>query len=129
MRARLLLADLLFWMHFMIIAFWIGLFFVPTSVWPDRITFQFYLTLVIVGHQFIWGSLIMPWTHKFRMVCILTTPTQLLRGLKISDPKNYDHSWLNEFAGKKGIKITHKVSTLITFSILTLATYQFIFLS
>ena len=128
MRTRLFLANILFWTHALIVVFWIGLFLVPTSIWPDRFTFQFYLTLVIVGHQFIWGAMIMPWTHKFRMVCILTTPTQLLRGLKISDPKNYDHSWLNELVGKKGVGVSHAISTLITLSVLSLATFQYLFL-
>ena len=127
MKTRLLLADILFWMHFVVGTFWLGLFFVPSSLWHDKITFHFYLTIIIVTHQFLWGLAIMPWTHKFRMVCILTTPMQLLRGQKISDPENYNHSWFKEFFGYQGIKIPHKFSTIITFSALFLAIYQFLF--
>jgi hypothetical protein len=128
MKTRLFFANLLFWTHFIIGVFWIGLFFVPSPIWHDKITFHFYLTVFIVAHQFLWGFMIMPWTKKFRMVCILTTPMQLLRGQKISDPQNYDHSWLKELFGKKGIKIPHAFSTAFTFSILALITYQFFFL-
>jgi len=128
MKTRLFFAWVLFWTHFIIGVFWFGLFLVPSSVWPGKITFHFYLTVAIVVHQFIWGLVIMPWTHKFRMVCILTTPMQLLRGQEISDPKNYNHSWFKELVGKGGIQIPHAVSTLITFSTLALITYQFIFL-
>lgn len=128
MKIRLILADLLFWLHFIIGTVWLGLFLVPSSIWSDKITFHFYLTLLIVGHQFFWGLMIMPWTRKFRMVCILTTPMQLLRGQKISDPKNYDHSFFKELAGRNGIKIPHKVSTIITFSAFILSTLQYLFL-
>lgn len=132
---RLFLADLLFWAHFIIGSIWLGLFLVPSSVWlaslrsgPDKITFHLYLTIAIVGHQFLWGLFLIPWTRKFRMVCILTTPMQLLRGQKISDPKNYNHSFFKEVVGKGGIKIPHSISTLITFSALFLTIYQFLFL-
>lgn len=125
---KLFLADLLFWIHFVIGTIWLGLFLVPSSIWQDKITFHFYLTITIVVHQFLWGLILMPWTRKFRMVCILTTPMQLLRGEKISDPKNYNHSFFKELFGKNGIQIPHIISTLITFSALALVIYQFFFL-
>lgn len=128
MKMRLFLAQVLFWMHFIVGTIWLGLFLVPTSVWHDKITFHFYLTVAIVAHQFLWGLLIIPYTRKFRMVCVLTTPMQLLRGQKISDPKNYDHSWFREFFKNQGIKIPHAISTIITLSALSLITFQFLFL-
>jgi hypothetical protein len=128
MKTRLFLANVIYWIHVAIGTVWFGLFLVPTSLWHDKITFHFYLTLVIVFHQFIWGLMIMPWTKKFRMVCILTTPMQLLRGQKISDSKNYDHSFFKEFFGKNGLAVPHSVSTLATFSTLALVTYQYFFL-
>lgn len=128
MKARLFFADLLFWTHFLIGSIWLGLFLVPSSVWNDKITFHFYFTILLVTHQFLWGFLIMPWTRKFRMVCILTTPMQLLRGQKISDPKNYNHSFFKELVGKNGIKIPHTASTILTFSALILIIYQYFFL-
>ena len=127
MKIRLFLADILFWIHVAIVTVWIGLFLVPSSVWHDKVTFHFYLTIVIIVHQFIWGFLIMPWTKKFRMVCILTTPMQLLRGQKISDPKNYSHSFFKELFGKGGLQVPHATSTFITFSILFLVSLQYFF--
>lgn len=127
MKTRLFLANLLFWLHAAIVFVWLGLFLVPTSVWHDRITYHFYLNVAIIGHQFIWGAMIMPWTKKYRMVCILTTPMQFLRGQKISDPKNYDHSFFKELAGKNGIHIPHRTSTLITFSAFILSLIQYFF--
>lgn len=127
MKTKLFLANLLFWIHFITVTIWFGLFLVPSSVWHDKIIFHFYLTILIVGHQLLWGLILMPWTHKFRMVCVLTTPMQLLRGQKISDPKNYDQTWLKEVIGKQGVKIPHTFSTIITFSAVILVTLQFFF--
>lgn len=128
MKIRLFSANLLYLSHVVTVLIWIGLFLVPVSLWPDRITFHFYMTVIIVISQFIWGIMIMPWTRKFRLVCALTTFTQLLRNQKISDPKNYSHSFFKELFGNHGIKIPHAVSTLITFSILSLVTFEFFFL-
>jgi hypothetical protein len=127
-KIKSFLANILFWIHFIIVTIWFGLFLVPISIWHDKIVFHFYLTVVIVAHQLLWGLILMPWTKKFRMVCVLTTFMQLLRGQKISDPKNYDQAWLKELIGNKAIIIPHTFSTIITFSILALVTFQYFFL-
>ncbi|MDP2637990.1 MAG: hypothetical protein Q8P26_02935 [Candidatus Levybacteria bacterium] len=127
-KINLLMANIIFWMHFIIGSIWLGLFLVPSSMWHDKITFHFYFTILLVTHQFLWGWFLMRWTRKFRMVCVLTTPMQILRGEKISDPKNYDHSFLNEIMGKNGFKVPHAFSTLLTFSALGLIIYQYLFL-
>lgn len=121
------LGTVIFWLHAGFVTFWYGLFLIPESIFPGRIEFQFYLTIAIVFHQFIWGFLILPWTHKYRMVCILTTITQWLRGQDISDPSNYDHSFTQELFKEIGIKVPHKAATFITFSVLVLVTIQYAF--
>ena len=129
MQTRLLVAEAVFWLHVLIVAFWYSLFFVPLSMWPwgDKITFHFWLTIGIVFHQFAWGALLMPWTKKYRMVCALTTFMQLLRGKDIADPKNYDHSFTQELVGRTGATIPHRLTTIITLSILTVVSIQFFF--
>ncbi len=129
MQTRLLLAEALFWLHVAIVAFWYSLFFVPSFLWPwgDKISFHFWFTIGIVFHQFAWGAIIMPWTKKYRMVCGLTTLMQLLRGKDIADPKNYDHSFMQELFGKTGVTIPHRLTTIITLSILTVVSIQFFF--
>ncbi|MDO8655425.1 MAG: hypothetical protein Q7R48_03365 [bacterium] len=124
---RKFFAETIFWLHFVIVAFWYGLFFVSSSLWPwgDKITFHFWFTVAIVGHQFVWGALLMPWTRKFRMVCILNTPMQLLRGKKISDSKNYDHSFQQEFLSRHNISIPHRLTTIATFGVLAAVSLQF----
>jgi len=124
---RKFFSDFIFLLHALFVIFWYGLFFVPLSLWSGKISFHFFLTLAIVGNQFLWGFLIMPWTKKYRMVCFLTTIMQLLRGQKISDPKNYNHSFTKEFFGKTGLNIPHRGATLLTFTILTVVTIQYFF--
>ena len=123
---RKISSKIIFLIHCVIVFFWWGLFFVPTSFWPSIIIFHFYLTLVIVFNQFVWGLLIMPWTKKYRMVCFLTTVNQLLRGDSISDEKNYDHSFTQELFGKAGIKVSHRFATFLTFTILIIVTFQYL---
>ncbi len=123
---RRISSKIVFLIHCLIVLFWLGLFFVPVSLWPNKIIFHFYLTLVIVFNQFIWGLLIMPWTKKYRMVCFLTTINQLLRGDSIFDERNYDHSFTQELFGKAGIKITHRFATYLTFTVLIVVTFQYL---
>jgi len=120
------LAQLIYVAHVGVIVVWWGLFFVPLSWWIDKVFFQFYLSLFIVTQQFLWGFLIMPWTRKYRMVCFLTTLTQLLRGKNIADKENYSHSFFKEIFAKGGIKIPNRASTVITFAVLLLTTIQYI---
>ena len=122
-----LISDFIFLFHAVFVLFWYSLIFVPVSMFPNKIVFHFYLTVIIVLHQFIWGFLIMPWTKKYRMVCIFTTLNQVLRSQKVSDPKNYDHSFTQESFKKIGINIPHRATTLITLSILAIATYRYFF--
>jgi len=123
---RKISSKLVFLIHCLIVFFWVGLFFVPVSFWPEKIIFHFYLTLLIVFNQFVWGLLIMPWTKKYRMVCFLTTINQLLRGDSISDERNYDHSFTQELFGRAGIKISHRFATYFTFTILIVVTFQYL---
>jgi hypothetical protein len=126
MKTRLSLAQVLFWLHVAIVTSWFVLFLVPLSTWPDRITFQFYFAVLIVGHQALWGLMIMPWSKKFRMVCILTTLQQLLSRQKLSDSKNYEHIWLKKQAGDNRIKISHKLTTILTFFFFILITILYL---
>ena len=119
-------AELIFWMHLFVVLFWYSLFFIPQDWWPDKVSFLFHLTLGIVLHQFVWGFMIMPWVGKYRMVCILTTIMQYLRGQKISDSKNYDHSFSQEFFGRRGITIPHRATTFLTLAILIIVTFQYL---
>lgn len=118
-------ADLITGLHLLIVIVWYGLFFVPQYWFPDKVSFHFYLTLTIIGHQLLWGVFLLPWTGKYRITCILTTLSQLLRGKKISDPKNYDYSFTQEIFKKMNLPISRQTSAILTLAILTAVTIQY----
>jgi len=122
------LGKIIFWIHSAIVVFWLSLLVIPASWWPDKIILHFYLTLVIVFNQFIWGLIIMPWTKKYRMVCFLTTMHQLLRGKSISDERNYNHSFAREFFGKFHIQLSHRFVTCFTLAVFVIVSLQYFLL-
>lgn len=123
---RSFLIGIVFWLHVSVGVIWYGLFLVPVSLWPEKISFHFFFTLLIIGHQLVWGALIMPWTKQYRMVCILTTIMQWLRGKNIADPENYDHSFTVELLRKKThLNVPHWVSTALNILILAAVSIQF----
>lgn len=120
-------ANFIIGLHLLIIIIWYGLFLVPQDWFPNKVSFHFYLTLTIIGHQFLWAAFLLPWTGKYRMTCILTTLTQLLKGKKISDLKNYDYSFTQEIFRKMNIPISRQTSAILTLIILTAVTLQYFF--
>jgi len=123
---RKLSANLFFWLHSFIIIFWLGLFFVPLHWWPGKIIFHFHLTLFIIAQQCFWGLLLTPFTGEYRMVCFLTTITQLLKGQKISDPENYNHSFLKNFFENKGINVSHRMLVFLAWAALAVVSIQYL---
>jgi hypothetical protein len=116
---RAVLSEFVFWLHLVIISAWVALFFVPLSLWPGRIAFHFCFSMVVIAHQFIWGAIVMPWTKRYRMVCILTTLMQALRGYKISDPRNFTHSFVQELFHRAKVRVPAIVPTALTLGIVT----------
>lgn len=124
---RKLSANFIFFIHSLIVVFWCSLFFISSNWWPDKVSFHFYLSWFILCHQIIWGLLVLPWTKKYRLICLLTTIMQILRGENISDKKNYEHSFIQEFLRKIGINIPRNWPTIMTFTIITIVTLQYFF--
>ncbi|MEM2125713.1 MAG: hypothetical protein QXQ53_04880 [Candidatus Methanosuratincola sp.] len=114
---RAFAAEVIFWLHLVIVLFWVSLFFVPVDWWQGRISFHFYFSLVVILHQFVWGAIIMPWTKRYRMVCILTTLMQSLRGFKLSRVENYGHSFTEELFARARVNVPKIVPTILTLSI------------
>ena len=100
-------AETLFWMHVVIFIGWFGLFWIPLSIWPGRVVFHFWYITFAVGSELLTGLLLMPVMLKYRIVCPLTTWMQHVRGYKISDPKNFDHSFVRELFQRFRVKIPY----------------------
>jgi hypothetical protein len=125
MRKKIL-AEIIFWMHFVIFVVWFSLFFVPASIWPKRVVFHFWYIVIFFLSQLITGFLLMKRMHKFRIVCPCTTLMQFIRGYKLGDPKNYDHSFVREFAARLRIKIPYGFIGFLIFVTLGIIIYQYV---
>jgi len=115
--------KILYWLHLPIVVAWFGLFFVPTSIWPGKITFHFWYIVGIMFGQFLWSVIVF---RKADIICPLTTWMQYLRGYKLKDKKNYNHSYIAELANKIHFPITYKGINVTLLSTLILVIIQYI---
>ena len=102
------LVRVLFFVHLPIVLVFFGSFLVPLSVWPPRAVFHFWYFVVVIGAEVVWGLLIYPKTHTVDIVCPVTTLMQYKRGYRISNPKNYGHSYIAELFSYLGIPVSYK---------------------
>jgi hypothetical protein len=121
------LAEGIFWLHAIIFVVWIGLFFVPVSFWPQRIHVHFWYVLIMVMSEIVMGLLLMKHMHKFRIVCPLTALMQYIRGYSLTDPKNYDHSFVREFAERFHLSLPKGFVGGLIFTSLGLIILEYIF--
>ena len=127
MRIKEFVINLIFWFHLPFAVIWLGLFFVPRSVWISKITFHFWYAFVLLIIQLGWGLILSPITKKINIICPLTTIMQRLRGFHITSKKNYDHSYVAELSNRLKIRISNKavnILTLVTFFIILI---QYVF--
>lgn len=126
MHLRKTLAEIVFWLHLPIVIIWFGLFLIPKSIWPGRITFHFLFIVIIVIIQFLWGLVYFPVTKKIDIICPLTTLMQWLRGFSVKSKKNYRHSFVAEILNKYNIKINYKSVNIVLLITLILIFIQYI---
>lgn len=98
--------EIVFWLHLPIVVIWFGTFFIPLSLWPNRITFHFWCILILLLLQLLWGIILYPKTKKVNFICPLTTLLQHLRGYPIESKKNYNHSFIAELLERFHIRIS-----------------------
>lgn len=113
-------SELLFWVHLPIVIFWFGLFFIPKSIWPERVFFHFWMIISIMAIQVIWSLVIF---RKFNLICPITTWMQSCRGYTLKSKKNYGHSFIAELCGRLGFNVYFKsinIALLITLLIVVI---------
>ena len=123
-RKRIGLSELVFWLHFPIVVLWFGLFAVPKSIWPGRVTFHFWFIVILLIMQLIWGSIL---RQKFDIICPLTTLMQYWRGYSYKNEKNYSHSFIAELSNKIKIKIHYKGVNVVLLITLIIVFIQYFF--
>jgi len=122
-RKKNFLTGFVFWLHLPLVIIWFFTFLIPLSLWPGRITFHFWYIAILLLIQLIWGILVYPKTKSIDFICPLTTLMQSLRGYKIKDKRNYNHSFIAELFERLKIKISFlwvDVLLFITFIIVSI---------
>ena len=119
-------AEVTFWLHLPIVILMFGLFAVPLSVWPGRVTFHFWYFVLVILIQFIWGLWYYPITKRIDIICPLTTLMQWLRGEPLKSKKNYRHSFIAELVRKLRLRISYGWVNVVLLVCLVIVTVQFI---
>lgn len=101
--------HLLFWLHLPVVILYFGLLFVPLSAWPEKVVFHFWVFVIIVGAEVLWGLYMRRNSRKMDIVCPLTSWMQFLRGYRLSDVRNYGHSYIAELLGVFGFRVRYSV--------------------
>ncbi len=118
-------SKILFWLHFPIVLFWFGLFLVPLSFWPGRITFHFWYIISIMFIQLLWSVLIF---KKIDIICPLTTWMQYLRGFPLKNKENYDHSYIAELLNRLHLRISYWLVNILLAVTLIIVIVQYVWL-
>ena len=128
-RYKDILIKFLVSIHIIFFISWVGLFFIPTSVWPNRIFYNFWYVLGIILLSFIWGNFIRRYNKNGNLfVCPLTTMTQYLRGYGIKDETNNNHLFLSEILGLLSIKYNKTIMIIGGSLSLLVISYQYFLL-
>lgn len=121
------LESIVFWLHFPIVLILFGMFLIPNFIWNKSITFHFWYVITIIITQITWGLIIINKTKRIDIVCPLTTLMQSIRGYKIEDKRNYDHSYIAELLEKLGFKVKYKTINFVIISTVVITTVQYFF--
>ncbi len=120
------LVNALFWLHLPFVAVWLGLFFIPLSVWPARAAFHFWYMLSLTIVQLGWGMALYPKTKKVMIICPLTTWMQSLRGIPAGDKRNYSYTYVAEVSRKLKIAISNKAVNVLSLGTLGIGVVNYI---
>ncbi len=119
--------NTLFFLHFLVFLIFPLGFLIPSSIWSSRIEWHFWMMFGILFLFYGWGAV---WTltrrDKIYSVCILTTLMQSMRGYKLFDKNNYDHSFVRELFQRFHIHL--KPGIVGTLSILFVLTGMFFYI-
>ena len=117
------LAEIVFWLHLPMVILLFGLFFVPKSIWADKVVFHFWYFIGIIIVELVWAGLLY---KKLDIICPLTTLLQWLRGYPLKNKMNYGHSFIAELLEKIKIKISYNWVNIILIVSLIIVIVQYI---
>ncbi len=122
---KTILSEFYFWTHIPFLVAWFLPFFISRSVWPGKLSFQFWFMFIVLCINYVWGLMFLLVIKKYVMACPWTTVTQLHRGHSLHDPKNHYHSFVSEMSDRLGIKISKVFVTCVMLGTFFLVTVQY----
>ncbi len=128
MQKDTFLIKSLFWAHALIVLFFIAPFFIPLSIWPKRVEFHFYYVIFTFASEILWGVFMIRHTQKrLNMICPVTSLMQKMRGISLSSPENYKHSFVVEFFERYKLPMSMKLVNIIILISVLILFFQFLF--
>lgn len=123
---RKIISEITSWLHLFFVIVLFLMFFIPTSIWPERPLVHFYIMALIILSDLIFGIFYYLYDKKyFNLICLLTIVMQRIRGYKFLDERNYKHSFVKEVCNRLGFRVKRLFAflLLIFIFILTLINY------
>jgi hypothetical protein len=121
-RLKRALSRVVFHLHLTIFLLFPAGFFIPSSIWPERIEFHFFYCVAPFFLFYAWGMI---WTLKYRdklySICFLDTLMQWLRGHSIWDQKNYQHTFVSELFSLLQLNVSKTIPRVLLFLCIVLA--------
>ena len=118
------LSEIFFWSHFLIFAGWFLPFFIPVSVWSNKIYYHVWYMIFVLSINYVWGFVFLLKLNKYVIACPWTTITQWLRGFDITNPKNYNHSFVLEISEMWGVNMKGRYVTFVMYVSIMVAGIQ-----
>ncbi len=115
-------ANIIWYAHAVFVFGAISLFFIPLSIMPNRIEFQFYYLWGIIVLQSISGIIYLPKTKRFHFVCPLTAMEKHL--VKKHPHKHVGESCIADFCAEK-IGLPKWLGTISVIICLGISTAQY----
>jgi hypothetical protein len=121
------ISEALFYAHIPIFIFWFVPFFIPVSIWSQRVAIHagYIVFLYILQHMF--GAWYYPKIGYFTSLCPVTLLMQRLRGFGWYDKETYQHSFVAEFMGRCGVPSSKKQVNTLSHITLVLVLLQYFF--
>lgn len=97
---RTFASELLFYLHAPIFIFWVVPFFIPISLWPNRVEVHFWYIIILTIVQYVTGIFYYKTIGRLQSICPVTIVMQRLRGYNWFDKETYTHSFVAELWGR-----------------------------
>jgi len=108
--------------HLLFVLFAVGMFFIPKTIWPQKVEIHFFIVWGMLLSQVLAGLYYLPIVGKFYFACPLNNLEDHYGGRDIHE--HLGRSSIGEFC-KKYLGLPYELGTIITLAILIGVTLQY----